>query len=300
MKAEEAISKFTIFLQVEKGYSQHTIKSYLNDINDLMLFLGCDRDITDISYYTLRGFINSLYEKGLSKSTIERKIACLKSFFSFLVKRGFIEDNPSRLLRFPKKEQKLFNVFNIDDILNLLETPDRSTPDGLRDALILEMLYGTGMRVSELVMTDVNDIDFNGMRIRVKGKGKKERVLPLDYFHIEMIQDYLQKRIVIAKKGIKDPEALFINKLGTRLTDRSVRRIVEKYLKLANLPCDYSPHDFRHTFATHLLENGADLRTIQQLLGHSSLSTTQKYTHLNLSEILKIYDLTHPYSRGEK
>lgn len=297
MNIEEAVGKFTVFVQVEKRYSEHTLKSYLNDINDLILYLKNIENIEDISYYSLRGFVNSLYERGLSKSTIERKIACMKSFFSFLVKRGFIEDNPSRLLRFPKKEQKLFKVFNIDDILNLLETPDKNTPDGLRDCLILEMLYGTGMRVSELVLVNVSDVDFSGFRIRVKGKGKKERVLPLDNFHVDMIKNYLEKRILMVKREIKEPDALFLNKMGTRLTDRSVRRIVEKYLKMAGLPLDYSPHDFRHTFATHLLENGADLRTIQHLLGHSSLSTTQKYTHLNLSEILKIYDKTHPYSR---
>ncbi|MDK2792105.1 MAG: integrase/recombinase XerC [Deferribacteres bacterium] len=297
MNIEEAVGKFTVFVQVEKRYSEHTLKSYLNDINDLILYLKNIENIEDISYYSLRGFVNSLYERGLSKSTIERKIACMKSFFSFLVKRGFIEDNPSRLLRFPKKEQKLFKVFNIDDILNLLETPDKNTPDGLRDCLILEMLYGTGMRVSELVLVNVSDVDFSGFRIRVKGKGKKERVLPLDNFHVDMIKNYLEKRILMVKQEIKEPDALFLNKMGTRLTDRSVRRIVEKYLKMAGLPLDYSPHDFRHTFATHLLENGADLRTIQHLLGHSSLSTTQKYTHLNLSEILKIYDKTHPYSR---
>lgn len=298
MNIEQVVVKFTNYLKIEKNYSEHTVKSYLNDINDLIIYIDKDEiDLEEITYYTLRGFINSLYEKGLAKSTIERKIATFKSFFKFMVKRGYIEDNPARLLRFPKKEQKLFKVFNIDDILHLLEIPDRQTPDGLRDALILEMLYGTGVRVSELSHMDINDIDFSGERVRIRGKGKKERILPLDSFHIRMINEYLNKRVLFVAKEVKDYEALFINRFGTRLTDRSIRRIVEKYLKLAKLPLDFSPHSFRHTFATHLLENGADLRTIQHLLGHSSLSTTQKYTHLNLLEILKIYDMTHPYAK---
>ncbi|MBC7197002.1 MAG: tyrosine-type recombinase/integrase [Deferribacterales bacterium] len=298
MNIEQVVVKFTNYLKIEKNYSEHTVKSYLNDINDLIIYIDKDEiDLEEITYYTLRGFINSLYEKGLAKSTIERKIATFKSFFKFMVKRGYINDNPARLLRFPKKEQKLFKVFNIDDILHLLEIPDRQTPDGLRDALILEMLYGTGVRVSELSNMDINDIDFSGERVRIRGKGKKERILPLDSFHIRMINEYLNKRVLFVAKEVKDYEALFINRFGTRLTDRSIRRIVEKYLKLAKLPLDFSPHSFRHTFATHLLENGADLRTIQHLLGHSSLSTTQKYTHLNLLEILKIYDMTHPYAK---
>ena len=187
MNIEQTVAKFTTYLKIEKSYSEYTVKSYLNDINDLIIYIDKDEiDLEDITYYTLRGFINSLYEKGLAKSTIERKIATFKSFFKFMVKRGYINDNPARLLRFPKKEHKLFKVFNIDDILHLLEIPDRQTPDGLRDALILEMLYGTGVRVSELSHMDISDIDFSGERIRIKGKGKKERIIPLDSFHIKM------------------------------------------------------------------------------------------------------------------
>lgn len=297
MNIEEVIQKYTLFLRVEKNCSPHTLKSYLNDINDFMDYLKNSYSLKDIDYFVLRGFVNSLFERGLAKSSIERKIACIKSFFKFMVKRGFVDDNPSRMLRFPKKEQKLFNVFNIDDILNLLEVPDKNTPAGLRDALILELLYGTGLRVSELSGLNLADIDINGERLRILGKGKKERIVPLADFHIRMIKKYLNERILfVSGKLIKNPDALLINRLGTRLTDRTIRRIVEKYLKTAGLPLDFSPHSFRHTFATHLLENGADLRTIQHLLGHSSLSTTQKYTHLNLSEILRVYDKTHPYA----
>ena len=245
MNLEQVIQKFTTFLRIEKNYSPHTLKSYLNDINDFVNYLDGNYSLKDIDYFTLRGFVNGLFEKGLAKSSIERKIACIKSFFKFMVKRGFINDDPSRLLRFPKKEQKLFKVFNIDDILNLLEVPDQDTPLGLRDALILELLYGTGLRVSELSGINVADIDMQGGRLRIFGKGKKERIVPLADFHLKMIKKYLSERVnFIPKGGLKNSEALLLNKFGTRLTDRTIRRIVEKYLKMAGLPLDFSPHIF--------------------------------------------------------
>ncbi|MCD8552746.1 tyrosine recombinase XerC [Seleniivibrio sp.] len=299
MNIDEASAIYLDFMQNEKGASRHTIVNYSKDLADLCTYLeeAGINTVEEADFFMLRGFVAMLYEKGFSKSTVERKIACLKSFFNFLQKKNKSEDNPARMLKFPKKEKKAFDVFNIDSIMTLLELPDKSAPFGLRDALLLEMMYGTGVRVSELVGLGINDIDFGGLRIRVKGKGKKERIVPLADMHIEMIKEYLDRRADDCGGYVKDGEALFINKLGTRLTDRSVRRIVEKYLLLAGLPLDYSPHSFRHTYATHLLEGGADLRTIQTLLGHESLSTTQKYTHLNLSELLKVYDKTHPKAK---
>ncbi|WP_246798636.1 tyrosine recombinase XerC [Deferribacter autotrophicus] len=292
--------KFEQYLINERQCSQHTVKSYLNDLNDLVLYLEDENIMLNkIDYFMLRGFVAFLHEKGLARGSIERKIASLRSFFKFLIKRGFIEDNPARMLKFPKKDKKLLTVFDIDSIFNLLELPDKSKPIGLRDALILEFLYGTGVRVSELVGIKVDDIDFSGKRVRIYGKGKKMRIIPLSDYILELLSKYLSERERIAVKRMVKTDKVFINRLGTGLTDRSVRRIVDKYLKIAGLPLNYSPHSFRHTFATHLLENGADLRTIQKLLGHSSLSTTQKYTHLNLSEILKVYDKTHPMSKGE-
>lgn len=300
MKLKEAINYFENYLINERQVSSNTVKSYLNDLNDLVSFINYeDKSLTEIDYFALRMFIAYLYDKGLSKSSIERKIATLRSFFKFLIKRGLIEDNPARMIKFPKKDKKLFTVFDIDTIFSLLELPDKETPSGIRDALILEFLYGTGVRVSELVNIKFDDIDFGGMRVRIFGKGKKMRVIPLSDYIMDLIKRYLSVREDIVQKGVVNTDHLFINKFGTALTDRSVRRIVDKYLKKAGLPLNYSPHSFRHTFATHLLENGADLRTIQKLLGHSSLATTQKYTHLNLSEILKVYDKTHPYGKGE-
>jgi integrase/recombinase XerC len=299
MNIDKAITQFHDFLKNEKNVSNHTLKSYMNDLNDLFDFLENENitNIKDVDFFILRGFVTTLFDRELAKSTIERKIACLKSFFNFLSKKEIIKSSPAKMLKFPKKEKKLFNVFNIDDILNLLELPDKSEPAGMRDALILELLYGTGIRVSELVGINIPDIDFSGQRVRIRGKGKKERILPLADLHIKMINKYLKTREKICPGYIIKGDFLLINKLGTRLSDRSVRRIIEKYLKQAGLPLDFSPHSFRHSFATHLLEGGADLRVIQSLLGHSSLSTTQKYTHLNLTELLRVYDKTHPKAK---
>jgi integrase/recombinase XerC len=298
MELSRATDKFLDFLLNEKNFSKHTLSAYSRDINDFIEYLDEeDIQVEDIDFFLLRGFVAACYEKGLSSSTIERKISTLKSFYKFLVMRKIIENNTAKPLKFPKKEQKSFNVFNIDDLLNLLEAPDKSTPSGLRDCLILELMYATGVRVSELAATELTDIDFSGRRLRVMGKGKKERIIPLSDFHIDLIQKYSAVKNKIPKNRDIQTNKLLINKLGTALTDRSIRRIVDKYLKICGLPATFSPHDFRHSFATHMLENGADLRTIQELLGHSSLSTTQKYTHMNLSEILKIYDKTHPKSK---
>lgn len=299
MNIDAACAEYLDFMLNEKGASKHTLINYSKDLADMCSYLeeSAVNEIEDADYFMLRGYVAMLYDKGMAKSSVERKIASMKSFFNYLQKKNKSDENPARMIKFPKKEQKAFHVFSIDSILGLLDLPDKTEPAGLRDALILELMYGTGVRVSELVGLNVSDIDFGGMRIRVRGKGKKERIVPVADMHISMIRDYLNAAPDICGGNIKDGDALLINRLGTRLTDRSVRRIVEKYLTIAGLPLDFSPHSFRHTYATHLLEGGADLRTIQQLLGHESLSTTQKYTHMNLSELLRVYDQTHPKAK---
>jgi len=301
MNIDKAVTFYLKFMKNERGASEHTLKNYSRDLADLCTYLeesGVDK-INDADFFALRGFVAMLFDKRLAKSTIERKIACLKSFFSFMQKKNHTDDNPARMLKFPKKEQKAFKVFNIDSIIALLDAPDKDDPAGMRDALILELMYGTGVRVSELVGLNLSDIDFSGCRILVRGKGKKERIVPIADMHIQMINEYIDVKQDICKGYLADNEVVFINKYGSRLTDRSVRRIVEKYLKMAGLPLDFSPHSFRHSYATHLLEGGADLRTIQNLLGHESLTTTQKYTHLNLTELLRVYDETHPKARSK-
>ena len=304
MEIDNAIEEFINFIRVERQYSNHSITAYAKDLSELAIYIDEEKlgsDIKVVDFYVLRGFITTLYDKELSKSSIERKISTLKSFFKFLYRRGIIADNPARMLKFPKKEKYLPNVFNVDDIFTLLDLPDKSTPMGMRDALILELLYGTGVRVSELVGLDRNAVDLNGMRILVRGKGKKERIVPLAPELISLIKDYYKVMYDIVSEGrVVESDALIINRLGTRMTDRTIRRVVEAYLKKAGLPLDYSPHSFRHTFATHLLEGGADLRSIQELLGHESLATTQKYTHSDLASLLKVYDETHPMAKKEK
>ena len=304
MEIDNAIEEFINFIRVERQYSNHSITAYAKDLSELAIYIDEEKlgsDIKVVDFYVLRGFITTLYDKELSKSSIERKISTLKSFFKFLYRRGIIADNPARMLKFPKKEKYLPNVFNVDDIFTLLDLPDKSTPMGMRDALILELLYGTGVRVSELVGLDRNAVDLNGMRILVRGKGKKERIVPLAPELISLIKDYYKVMYDIVSEGrVVESDALIINRLGTRMADRTIRRIVETYLKKAGLPLDYSPHSFRHTFATHLLEGGADLRSIQELLGHESLATTQKYTHSDLASLLKVYDDTHPMAKKNK
>ena len=304
MEIDNAIEEFINFIRVERQYSNHSITAYAKDLSELAIYIDEEKlgsDIKVVDFYVLRGFITTLYDKELSKSSIERKISTLKSFFKFLYRRGIIADNPARMLKFPKKEKYLPNVFNVDDIFTLLDLPDKSTPMGMRDALILELLYGTGVRVSELVGLDRSMIDLQGMRILVLGKGKKERIVPLAPELISLIKDYYKVMYDIVSEGrVVESDALIINRLGTRMTDRTIRRVVEAYLKKAGLPLDYSPHSFRHTFATHLLEGGADLRSIQELLGHESLATTQKYTHSDLASLLKVYDETHPMAKKEK
>lgn len=304
MEIDNAIEEFINFIRVERQYSNHSITAYAKDLSELAIYIDEEKlgsNIKVVDFYVLRGFITTLYDKELSKSSIERKISTLKSFFKFLYRRGIIEDNPAKMLKFPKKEKYLPNVFNVDDIFTLLDLPDKSTPMGMRDALILELLYGTGVRVSELVGLDRNAVDLNGMRILVRGKGKKERIVPLAPELISLIKDYYKVMYDIVSEGrVVESDALIINRLGSRMTDRTIRRVVETYLKKAGLPLDYSPHSFRHTFATHLLEGGADLRSIQELLGHESLATTQKYTHSDLASLLKVYDETHPMAKKDK
>lgn len=304
MEIDNAIEEFINFIRVERQYSNHSITAYAKDLSELAIYIDEEKlgsDIKVVDFYVLRGFITTLYDKELSKSSIERKISTLKSFFKFLYRRGIIADNPARMLKFPKKEKYLPNVFNVDDIFTLLDLPDKSTPMGMRDALILELLYGTGVRVSELVGLDRSMVDLQGMRILVLGKGKKERIVPLAPELISLIKDYYKVMYDIVSEGrMVESDALIINRLGSRMTDRTIRRVVETYLKKAGLPLDYSPHSFRHTFATHLLEGGADLRSIQELLGHESLATTQKYTHSDLASLLKVYDETHPMAKKNK
>jgi len=287
---ERYIDKFLDYLKVEKDASVHTLINYSVDLRDLSQFLN-DREIKTVDVFDVRKFLVSLRQKGYKKVTIARKMACLRSFFKFLTREGHLKSNPMVGLVGPKLEKKLPLFLGEDDIVKLLDTPDIADPAGLRDKAILETLYSTGIRVSELVGLNVEHIDFIVGIVRVYGKGKKERLAPIGDRALRAIKNYLKKR----KKGVGiSDRAVFLNKDGRRLTDRSIRNIVEKYIKVASIRTDISPHSLRHSFATHLLNRGADLRSVQELLGHANLSTTTIYTHLSTERLKNVYDKTHP------
>ncbi|MCK4995094.1 MAG: tyrosine recombinase XerC [Candidatus Omnitrophica bacterium] len=287
---ERYIDKFLNYLKVEKDASVHTLINYSVDLRDLSLFLN-DKELKTVDVFDVRKFLVALRQKGYKKVTIARKMACLRSFFKFLTREGHLKSNPMVGLVGPKLEKKLPLFLGEDDILKLLETPDIADSAGLRDKAILETLYSTGIRVSELVGLSVEHIDFIAGVVRVYGKGKKERLAPIGDRALRVIRNYLKKR----KKGVGTSDrAVFLNKDGRRLTDRSVRNVVDKYIKVASIRTDISPHSLRHSFATHLLNRGADLRSVQELLGHANLSTTTIYTHLSTERLKNVYDQTHP------
>ncbi len=303
---EEYIERYQKYLKNKKNYSDNTIISYQNDLNQLLTFLMEDKLLNkadsksfSITPQIIRKYIAYLKEKKYSAKSIARKVSAIRSFFKFLYKEGIIEINPATNLVIPKTDKKLPHFLYPEEVNKLIETPWQDTPAGERDKAILEMLYGTGMRVNELINLNVGDLDLKEKTVRVLGKRSKERILPLSNPIIRAIQEYSKNRYFFNKNKfsrIIEEEALFLNRAGGRLTARSVRRIVTKYLKMAELNKKVSPHILRHSFATHLLAGGADLRSVQELLGHESLSTTQIYTHITKEHLKEIYDKSHPRS----
>ncbi len=244
----------------------------------------------------IKSFLAFLGTLNYSKSTVARKLATLRSFYKFCMRRGYIEAHPLAAIRTPKQEKRLPKYLEIEQINKLLATPDDTTLLGARDRAMLEVLFSTGVRVSELVDLNFSDVDFTGQTIRVRGKGKKQRTTPVGSTAIAAIQKYLDLRQGDSRSAGFDQNALFVNKHGQRLSTRSVRRKLDKYLAQSGLDPSISPHTLRHSFATHMLNNGADLRSVQELLGHQSLSTTQVYTHLTTPRLKAVYDDAHPRS----
>lgn len=281
--------KFLNYLKIEKNYSPHTLTNYERDLKELESFLENNFkniDIKEIDYFILRKFLVFLSSQ-ISKRSMARKISTLKSFFKFLVREGIIENNPAVSLIYPRQEKKLPTFLTEEEVDKLLESIKGEDFITLRDKAILEFLYSCGARVSEVINLKKEDIDLIGGIVKVKGKGKKERILPLGEPAIRAIRKYLDKR--------KDNSSfLFVNYKGEKLSDRGVRLILEKYIKKLAFKFRVSPHTLRHSFATHLLNRGADLRSVQELLGHSSISTTQIYTHLSIDRLKKIYEKAHP------
>lgn len=296
------IELYAFFLKNEKNYSNYTIISYRSDLIQFFNYLKLYRILKDdkIEYVdrsVMRKYIVYLKKSDYSARSISRKISTVRSFFKFCLREGIIKVNPTINLITPKINKKLPYFLYLQEVNKLIETPLKNTIFGIRDRAILELLYGTGIRVGELVNLNICNIDLYEKTIIVFGKGSKERILPLGNPSIRAIQEYLTSRNLFEKKifvNKNDLEALFLNRLGGRLTTRSIRRIIIKYMKMAGLNKKISPHVLRHSFATHLLEGGADLRSVQELLGHKSLSTTQIYTHITKERLKTIYKKSHP------
>lgn len=284
----EYIGKFIEYLN-DKNYSKYTIHSYQKDLSFFEEFLNREKvEIVKVDYSLLRKYLTVLYEKNYSKKTIARHISTLKSFYKYLTKIKKIETNPMILIKTPKLDKRLPKFLNYDDLEKILSIPDTTTFLGKRDALILELLYSTGVRVSELIAIKISDINFYDHTIFILGKGNKERYVMFGSKALDKMNDYLN-----ARKNIQT-DYLIVNRYGNPITDRGIRKIMDMILKKASLSYKISPHTLRHTFATHMLDSGADIEIVKELLGHESLSTTQIYTHVTSESLKRVYDNTHP------
>ncbi|HEX9666827.1 MAG TPA: site-specific tyrosine recombinase/integron integrase [Thermodesulfobacteriota bacterium] len=291
------IKKYKSYLVAERNYSEHTVRAYMTDLTQFMNFLKKNRlpadtkniDITKIEEIDIREFIGRLYNKN-SKASISRKLTSIRNFLEFLIRQGKIASNPAKLVPIPKGERRTPAFLTVDEVFVLVEKPDDNEVLGVRDRAILELLYSSGLRVSELNGIKTGDTDLTSSFVKVLGKGGVERIVPIGSKAINAIKYFLEKRNELTPKV----DYLFINSRGGRLSVRSIARIVKKYANLSGIPKNISPHVLRHTFATHLLGSGADLRAIQEMLGHKSLSTTQRYTHASIEKIMEVYDKTHP------
>jgi integrase/recombinase XerC len=333
MKENPLIDEFLNYLKFERHFSPHTAKCYSADLAQFSAFLMGDtaaaagrqnfagaaptsrlsvggqaagggtavlaepqlqQKLRDADTEQIKLFLGFLGTQNYSKSTVARKLATLRSFYKFCLRRGYVKAHPLATIRTPKQEKRLPKFLELEQITKLLSTPDDSTLLGARDKAMLEVLFSTGVRVSELVDLNFADLDFEGQAVRVRGKGKKQRTSPIGPTALAAIQKYLQLRRADARSANFDQSALFVNKHGQRLSTRSVRRKLDKYLAECGLDPTISPHTLRHSFATHMLNRGADLRSVQELLGHQSLSTTQVYTHLTTPRLKAVYDDAHP------
>ena len=287
---ERYIQKFINYLNIEKNASQYTIINYQIDLREFDNSLK-EKPLENISHTDIRLFLARMKEKKFSKRTVARKMACLRSFFRFLCREGYVKANPASGLQTPKIEKRLPIFLDVGQVVKLIESPDTADVYGLRDRAILETLYSSGLRVSELVGLNRENVDFIGGVLKVYGKGKKERLAPIGDKAVRAMRKYLEK---LNPSKLKEKKAIFVNKSGRRISDRAVRRIVKKYIRKTSLNEKVSPHSLRHSFATHLLDRGADLRSVQELLGHANLSTTQIYTHVTTERLKTVYDKVHP------
>lgn len=291
------ITEFSDYLSVVRGRSAHTVKAYRRDLDEFREYLVGEKDLTDwraISRQEIRGYLFKVRATNQNVS-LARKLSSLRAFFKYLIRQGHLSANPALEVEPPRFARKQPRFLDIDQAFALMEAPSSDSPEGLRDRAVFELAYSSGLRVSELVGLNMSDVDMNEGLVRVRGKGGKERIVPVGSQALEAITAYLAIRNLLAgTQKNRDNQAIFLGSRGGRLNDRVVRRIMERYVTGLNLADGTSPHALRHSCATHLLEAGTDIRYIQEMLGHASLSTTQKYTHVNLDHLRQVYDRAHP------
>ena len=298
---QQAVERFLRHLNIERNASPLTIKSYREDLAALEAALvetcGEAPHPGDLTTLHLRGYVTRMHDQGLAKTTIARRLASLRSFFKFGMREGWIDSNPAKPLRNPRKNRTLPHFLSSDELDKLLRAPTGTGWQALRDRAMLETLYSAGLRVSELVGIANGDVDYGAGLVRVRGKGKRERLSPLGSFALRAVVAYVKARDRRFSGRATPESALFVNKIGGRITTRSTARMLEKYLKETGLDRRTSPHTLRHSFATHLLDRGADIRSVQELLGHKSLMTTQIYTHVSTANLKAVYEKAHPRAR---
>ena len=301
---EGHLQGFAAYLAHNKGYTEHTVRSYVSDVRQFLAYLAEREQAATAEMaddYVIRGFLSSRFAQN-RKASLARKLSALRCFYRFLLLEGKVASNPAALLAMPKREQMLPNFLSVDDVFRVLEAPGDDSFIRARDRAMLEFLYGSGLRVSELVGLNLKDVKIDLQVLRVWGKGRKERIVPFG----DKARQALEKHLIHREEVLRRPAAaagrpqegpLFLNRSGGRLTTRSVARRLDGYVQALRLPREISPHALRHSFATHLLDSGADLRAIQELLGHASLASTQRYTHLSLDRIMEVYDRVHPRAK---
>ena len=291
----DQLREFLDYIRLNRNASGHTVAAYESDLSRFVAFAGEFTGRGDalqpkhLDLEVIRGFLGELHRERQSRATVARKVSAVRAFFRYLRREGFVEADPASLIIAPKREQKVPAHLSVDEMAQLLDTPDASTPLGRRDRAILELFYASGIRLSELVGLDLEDLDLSGRMARVMGKGRKERIVPFNQQAAAALRAWLKDRVALTRG-----DALFVNARGGRLTGRSVQRLVARYVTSCSTRFGISPHALRHSFATHLLQAGADLRAIQELLGHVRLSTTQRYTHVNVTQLLDVYRKAHP------
>ncbi|MRR15652.1 MAG: tyrosine recombinase XerC [Deltaproteobacteria bacterium] len=305
---KDLLADFRTFLDVERNVSEHTRTAYLTDIEEFNTFLQ-SRDsmavhttLLDVDTDTVRAYLAYLHGRKLKKVSVNRKISSLRAFYTYAVRRGKMKSNPAGAVQTPKTEKYMPTFLSVDEAFALLDAAgNNTTVSGLRDRAMLELFYSSGLRLAELAGLDKEDVNFNGALVKLRGKGKKERIVPVGAQALAVIGTYLSATADVRKEFLADSSggALFLNSRGKRITTRSIARIVDAAMMKSGIGRKISPHALRHSFATHLLSAGADLRSIQEMLGHESLSTTQKYTAVNINRLMEVYDKAHPRAKSK-